>query len=205
MALATRNKGVEGKMLSASSAWKELRNKSVKHRLLSVASGLPGDRAGVARFQDGSYNCRHVLKDHTAEVLESAKRLHLKEHAVCDDSGNIFKLAAPVECKGIVGSNDRHYLLDLMRVTPRVANYTGLGSRFCILRQELVTAFCQAQDAGRSKQSSSSNTVRDSPTDSLRVARDNGLGNADAGVGGFSDSKVVTLSFPFNWYWAIIV
>ncbi|XP_056165628.1 uncharacterized protein LOC115672117 [Syzygium oleosum] len=50
-----------------------------------------------------------------------------------------------------------------------------------------------------------SDTVRDSPTDSLRVARDNGLGNADAGVGGFSDSKVVTLSFPFNWYWAIKV
>ncbi|KAI6693725.1 hypothetical protein NL676_021435 [Syzygium grande] len=49
--------------------------------------------------EDGSYNYRHVLKDHTAEVLEAAKRLHLKEHAVCDGSGNIFKLAAPVECK----------------------------------------------------------------------------------------------------------
>ncbi|XP_056169066.1 clustered mitochondria protein homolog [Syzygium oleosum] len=97
--------------------------------------------------EDGSYNCRHVLKDHTAEVLEAAKRLHLKEHAVCDGSGNIFKLAAPVECKCIVGSDDRHYLLDLMRVTPRVANYTGPGSRFCILRQELVTAFCQVAHA----------------------------------------------------------
>lgn len=37
----------------------------------------------------------------------------------------------------------RHYLLDLMRVTPRDANYTGPGSRFCILRPELITAFCQ--------------------------------------------------------------
>ncbi|KAI6684377.1 hypothetical protein NL676_030290 [Syzygium grande] len=34
-----------------------------------------------------------------------------------------------------------------------------------------------------------SDIVCDSPTDSLRVARDNGLGNADAGVGGFSDNK----------------
>lgn len=37
----------------------------------------------------------------------------------------------------------RHYLLDLMRVTPRDANFTGPGSRFCILRPELITAFCQ--------------------------------------------------------------
>lgn len=37
----------------------------------------------------------------------------------------------------------RHYLLDLMRVTPRDANYTGAGSRFCILRPELIRAFCQ--------------------------------------------------------------
>lgn len=37
----------------------------------------------------------------------------------------------------------RHYLLDLMRVTPRDSNFTGPGSRFCILRPELVTAFVQ--------------------------------------------------------------
>ncbi|KAG5017101.1 hypothetical protein JHK82_022740 [Glycine max] len=41
----------------------------------------------------------------------------------------------------------RHYLLDLLRVTPRDANYTGPGSRFCILRPELITAYCQAQAA----------------------------------------------------------
>ncbi|KAK4379651.1 hypothetical protein RND71_001513 [Anisodus tanguticus] len=86
-----------------------------------------------------------------SKVIEAAKRLHLKEHTVLDGSGNEFKLAAPVECKGIVGSDDRHYLLDLMRVTPRDANYTGPGSRFCILRPELITAFCQAEVAERSK------------------------------------------------------
>jgi hypothetical protein len=30
-----------------------------------------------------------------------------------------------------------------MRVTPRDANFTGPGSRFCILRPELITAFWQ--------------------------------------------------------------
>ena len=48
------------------------------------------------------------------QVLEAAKRLHLKEHAIFDGSGNVFKLAAPVECKGIVGSDDR-WLLSLSR------------------------------------------------------------------------------------------
>ncbi|OVA10333.1 Protein of unknown function DUF727 [Macleaya cordata] len=86
-----------------------------------------------------------------SKVLEAAKRLHIKEHTVLDASGNAVKLAAPVECKGIVGCDDRHYLLDLMRVTPRDANYTGPGSRFCVLRPELVTAFCQAEAAERSK------------------------------------------------------
>lgn len=44
------------------------------------------------------------------QVLEAAKRLHLKEHSVLDGSGNVVKLAAPVECKGIVGSDDRYNL-----------------------------------------------------------------------------------------------
>lgn len=86
-----------------------------------------------------------------AKVSEAAKRLHLKEHSVIDGSGNVLKLAAPVECKGIVGGDDRHYLLDLLRVTPRDANYTGPGSRFCILRPELINAFCQVQAAEASK------------------------------------------------------
>ncbi|KAJ6716242.1 CLUSTERED MITOCHONDRIA PROTEIN-like protein [Salix koriyanagi] len=92
-----------------------------------------------------------LLYDFHSKVVEAAKRLHLKEHTVQDGSGNAFKLAAPVECKGIVGSDDRHYLLDLMRATPRDANYTGPGSRFCILRPELISAFCQAEAVARLK------------------------------------------------------
>ena len=41
------------------------------------------------------------------QVVEAARCLHLKEHTVLDGSGDAFKLAAPVECKGIVGSDDR--------------------------------------------------------------------------------------------------
>uniref|UniRef100_A0A2N9FHE4 Clu domain-containing protein n=1 Tax=Fagus sylvatica TaxID=28930 RepID=A0A2N9FHE4_FAGSY len=125
------------------------------HRVVaqSVLPGiLQGDKSDSLLYgsvDNGKKICWN--EDFHSKVLEAAKRLHLKEHTVLDGSGNVFKLAAPVECKGIVGSDDRHYLLDLMRVTPRDANYTGPGSRFCILRPELITAFCQAQAAERSK------------------------------------------------------
>ncbi|KAJ4753110.1 hypothetical protein LUZ62_087515 [Rhynchospora pubera] len=79
------------------------------------------------------------------KVVEAAKRLHLKEHEVLDGSGNSVKLAAPVECKGIVGSDDRHYLLDLMRVTPRDSNYTGPEHRFSVLRPELISSFIESE------------------------------------------------------------
>ncbi|XP_038720108.1 clustered mitochondria protein-like isoform X2 [Tripterygium wilfordii] len=109
-------------------------------------------------------------EDFHSKVLEAAKRLHLKEHTVLDGSENVYKLAAPVECKGIVGSDDRHYLLDLMRVTPRDANYNGPGSRCCILRPELVTAFCQAEVEKRPKHTSDEEGASNVASDSSKVA-----------------------------------
>jgi protein TIF31 len=78
-----------------------------------------------------------------SKALEAGKLLHIKEHTVLDGAGKAITLCAPVECKGIVGSDDRHYMLDLMRTTPRDINYTGPGSRLCVLRPELVAVFCQ--------------------------------------------------------------
>ncbi|GMH18998.1 hypothetical protein Nepgr_020839 [Nepenthes gracilis] len=128
------------------------------HRVVaqSVLPGiLQGDKSDSLLYgsvDNGKKICWN--EDFHSKVLEAARRLHLKEHTVLDGSGNVFKLAAPVECKGIVGSDDRHYLLDLMRVTPRDANYTRSGSRFCILRPELITAFCQVEASDRSKNTS---------------------------------------------------
>ncbi|TYH58915.1 hypothetical protein ES332_D08G188300v1 [Gossypium tomentosum] len=125
------------------------------HRVVaqSVLPGiLQGDKSDSLLYgsvDNGKKICWN--EDFHSKVLEAAKRLHLKEHTVLDASGNVFKLAAPVECKGIVGSDDRHYLLDLMRATPRDANFIGPGSRFCILRPELITAFVQAQAPESSK------------------------------------------------------
>lgn len=125
------------------------------HRVVaqSVLPGiLQGDKSDSLLYgsvDNGKKICWN--QDFHSKVLEASKRLRVKEHSVLDGSGNVFQIAAPVECKGIVGSDDRHYLLDLMRVTPRDANYTGTNSKFCILRPELITAFCQAEAAKSSK------------------------------------------------------
>ncbi|XP_024982819.1 clustered mitochondria protein isoform X1 [Cynara cardunculus var. scolymus] len=142
------------------------------HRVVaqSVLPGiLQGDKSDSLLYgsvDNGKKICWN--QDFHAKVLEASKRLRVKEHTVLDGSGNVFQIAAPVECKGIVGSDDRHYLLDLMRVTPRDANYTGANSKFCILRPELITAFCQAEAAKSSKSKSESKGTLES-TDSSKA------------------------------------
>ncbi|CAA0827130.1 Clustered mitochondria protein [Striga hermonthica] len=143
------------------------------HRVVaqSVLPGiLQGDKSDSLLYgsvDNGKKIC--WSEDFHSKVLEAAKRLHLKEHTVLDGAGNVVKLAAPVECKGIVGSDDRHYLLDLMRVTPRDANYTGPGSRFCILRPELISAYCNAEAAKMTK-CGSDLKQENSVSDSLNVS-----------------------------------
>ncbi|CAN0877840.1 Clustered mitochondria protein [Linum grandiflorum] len=144
------------------------------HRVVaqSVLPGiLQGDKSESLLYgsvDNGKKICWN--EDFHSKVVEAAKRLHLKEHSVLDGSGNSFKLAAPVECKGIVGSDDRHYLLDLMRVTPRDANYTGPGSRFCILRPELISAFSQAEALEKSKAKTKTEPEAPAIEDSTEVA-----------------------------------
>lgn len=41
----------------------------------------------------------------------------------------------------------RHYILDLMRVTPRDSNYIGQEHRFCVLRPELVASFVEVNSS----------------------------------------------------------
>nr|QKE11184.1 tetratricopeptide repeat (TPR)-like superfamily protein 2 [Erythranthe lewisii] len=185
------------------------------HRVVaqSVLPGiLQGDKSDSLLYgsvDNGKKIC--WSEDFHSKVLEAAKRLHLKEHSVLDGSGNVFTLAAPVECKGIVGSDDRHYLLDLMRATPRDANYTGSGSRFCILRPELITAFCHAKAS--EKLNSGCEYDGENPSDSLgpnnaeelvRVEENAAIATVDAQLekvqecGSHSESKSTTKEILFN-------
>jgi protein TIF31 len=172
------------------------------HRVVaqSVLPGiLQGDKSDALLYgsvDNGKKICWN--EDFHAKVLEAAKLLHIKEHSVIDASETVFKLAAPVECKGIVGSDNRHYLLDLMRVTPRDANYTGPESRFCVLRPELITSFCQAESLEKSKFKTKADEGGD---DSSNVSADTSkVGDAliDGEANGASNSDQKSISDKQN-------
>jgi protein TIF31 len=59
----------------------------------------------------------HVL------MKKAAEKLHIAEHKVVDQNAKTVSLAACVESKGLVGSDGRKYILDLLRVFPRDANF----------------------------------------------------------------------------------
>lgn len=71
------------------------------------------------------------------------KELGIREHTVIDSEGKEVKLATPVESKGIVGTDGRYYILDLIRATPRDTNFTGKENIMTIVRPELVVAFIE--------------------------------------------------------------
>ncbi|VDM24400.1 unnamed protein product [Hydatigera taeniaeformis] len=61
-----------------------------------------------------------------AEILgKSAKALRIRPHKVLDKSGSVVNLLSSVDCKGIVGNDNRTYLLDLLNTFPPDVNYLG--------------------------------------------------------------------------------
>ena len=94
------------------------------------------------------------------ELLGSAaSHLKILPHKVINDKGEEVQLCSSVECKGIIGTDGRHYILDLLRTFPPDTNYLPLPEneyskelldmgfpknfkhKLCCLRQELVDSF----------------------------------------------------------------
>jgi protein TIF31 len=76
-------------------------------------------------------------------MLKAGKLLHISEHTVHSGSDEKHTICSPIECKGIVGTDGRKYILDLIRTTPRDANYPEQKHTMYILRPELIFAFCE--------------------------------------------------------------
>ncbi|KAJ1496348.1 clustered mitochondria-domain-containing protein [Baffinella frigidus] len=81
------------------------------------------------------------------KLRAAAAPLHIKECTVVDGSGAEHKIAAPVDCKGIMGSDSRMYLLDLVRITPLDPAFEGDPRDGGLLRWELVHNFLRAKTA----------------------------------------------------------
>ena len=65
---------------------------------------------------------------------------HLDDSIVfLDATDNEHEMAAGIEVKGILGSDKRMYLLDLLRLSPRDLNYADdVLHQCCVLRPELI-------------------------------------------------------------------
>ncbi|KAG8450710.1 hypothetical protein GDO86_003111 [Hymenochirus boettgeri] len=96
------------------------------------------------------------------ELLDKTSRpLKIQKHKVLNDKDEEVELCSSVECKGIIGNDGRHYILDLLRTFPPDLNFllvegedmpeecTKMGfpkehrHKLCCLRQELVDAFVE--------------------------------------------------------------
>merc|ERR1719383_1221026 len=92
-----------------------------------------------------------------------AKATRQQVHQVRNKDGEKKKMYTSVECKGIIGNDGRHYILDLLRTFPPDVNFlevegmalskeaTALGfpivhkHKLCCLRQELIDAFVESR------------------------------------------------------------
>mmetsp|Transcript_6069 Transcript_6069/g.14642 ORF Transcript_6069/g.14642 Transcript_6069/m.14642 type:complete len:1331 (-) Transcript_6069:353-4345(-) len=117
------------------------------HRVLaqSIIPGIfHGDQASTHVYgsMDGNDRIKADPKFH-ALMKEAANKLHLKEHTVIDKKDNTVTIASCSETKGIIGSDRRHYVLDLTRYFPRDANFPNYKTHpTALLRPELVTHYC---------------------------------------------------------------
>ncbi|KAJ8722095.1 hypothetical protein PYW08_004497 [Mythimna loreyi] len=98
------------------------------------------------------------------ELLSKAgQQLKIMPHSVISANGDTVELCSSVECKGIIGNDGRHYILDLLRTFPPDVNFLQLEDdelrediksmgfpiihkhKLCCLRQELVDSFVEAR------------------------------------------------------------
>ncbi|KAH3889427.1 hypothetical protein DPMN_013481, partial [Dreissena polymorpha] len=103
-----------------------------------------------------------VSNEKYKELLQkSASHLKIRQHKVLNEKNEEIELFSSIECKGIVGNDQRHYVLDLLRTTPPDVNFSTVAAeelstdmrnhgypkphrhKLCCLRQELVEAFVE--------------------------------------------------------------
>ncbi|ESO91745.1 hypothetical protein LOTGIDRAFT_233341 [Lottia gigantea] len=103
-----------------------------------------------------------VTHDKYKDLLsKTAAQLKIRPHKVINNKDEEIELFSSIECKGIIGNDQRHYILDLLRTFPPDANYLRVKGeelskemkehgypkkhphKLACLRQELVDAFVE--------------------------------------------------------------
>ncbi|XP_066148360.1 clustered mitochondria protein homolog isoform X2 [Euwallacea fornicatus] len=94
---------------------------------------------------------------------KAGQQLKILPHHVLNDKNEAVELCSSVECKGIIGNDGRHYILDLLRTFPPDVNFLKLEGevlsrevtahgfpiehkhKLSCLRQELIDSFVDAR------------------------------------------------------------
>ncbi|KAL8614005.1 hypothetical protein ACOMHN_023240 [Nucella lapillus] len=103
-----------------------------------------------------------VTSDKYRELLQNtASQLKIQPHKVLNSKNEEIELLSSIECKGIVGNDQRHYILDLLRTFPSDVNFLPMEGeelskemtehgyprkhrhKLPCLRQELIEAFVE--------------------------------------------------------------
>lgn len=58
-----------------------------------------------------------------SQLNKAGQQLKILPHKVYNDKKEIIELCSSVECKGIIGNDGRHYILDLLRTFPPDVNF----------------------------------------------------------------------------------
>jgi protein TIF31 len=105
---------------------------------------------GVSSIVYGTLEDGTVARDDTIHerVGKIASALHLKEHKVvskkkdeADAASSEVSLYTSAEIKGIIGTDNRHYILDFSHLLPRDGNYASDKHPTAVFRPELISAF----------------------------------------------------------------
>lgn len=78
------------------------------------------------------------------QLSKAAQHLKILPHKVINDKNEEVELCSSVECKGIIGNDGRHYILDLLRTFPPDVNFLKRKStypRFSLRKVKFVIFF----------------------------------------------------------------
>lgn len=75
-------------------------------------------RAQLQSEKTADAECLHLFQLEKVSAL-----LKIKPHSIKTEKEEIVELLTAIECKGIIGNDGRHYLLDLLRMMPPDLNY----------------------------------------------------------------------------------
>eukprot|EP00906_Rhabdomonas_costata_P012947 RCo018603 len=165
-----------------------------KGRRMVAQAILPGILQGEQECKhqygavENSEDIRWSPEFHDA-LCKLAEKLSLRVHKVQGADGAVHEMALPVDCKGIKGADNRLYLLEMVRLSPRDPNFPDRPT--ALLRPELIQ---QLRKKNRSKQAL--NAIAKSRAAMLRESKKVTPGEDSAGDASSSSSSSSSSSAP---------